>query len=538
MASERPRRQIYSQLAIMKPYSVPRRGLRNPVWLVAPALMFFCFVYGFIFALTAPYLIVPMLVPLVFMALIVIWALPDAEQAPTGTLAGLAYAFTIGLIMWPNYLGVSPPGVPWITVIRIIGVPMAVLLLICLSVSQRFRSELWQVMQATPVIWIGVTGFAVVVMLTMFMSHHFASSMQRAVISQVNWTVVFFAGCWIFRRPGQVERFAATIWVMAVIISLIGILEHTQHKVLWADHIPSWVTEEAQHNVESNFRSNTYAYRSKATFTTPLGLAEFLALSVPLIMQFAIGAYSRLIKLLALASLPVVIWCIVNTDSRLGLVGSLVAFLAMTLAWAVTRWRRNTTDLLGPVVLLAYPVMAAIVVGMTFASHRLHTMVWGGGAQQSSTMARQIQWDLGRPKIVKNPFGYGAGESGPVVGYRVTDLYSVDTYYLTLLVDYGVLGFALFILAFGSAIWYGGVNALTAVNNRDQRRDIAFLTPLAVALVAFLVIKSVFSQQDLHPLLFLEASMIAALSYRVRAGEKAPAPVTQTGAALSPQAAE
>src|SRR3546814_8369629 len=96
----------------------------------------------------------PFLVPVIALGLLVIWALPETHWAPTKTLAWLLIAFLIALPLWPNYLAIALPGMPWITLLRIIGAPMILLLLIALSVSAEFRSaehksELQSLMRTT-----------------------------------------------------------------------------------------------------------------------------------------------------------------------------------------------------------------------------------------------------------------------------------------------------------------------------------------------------------------------------------------------------
>src|SRR3546814_13038158 len=81
----------------------------------------------------------PFLVPVIALGLLVIWALPETDWAPTKTLAWLLIAFLIALPLWPNYLAIALPGMPGITLLRIIGAPMILLLLIPLSVSAEFR---------------------------------------------------------------------------------------------------------------------------------------------------------------------------------------------------------------------------------------------------------------------------------------------------------------------------------------------------------------------------------------------------------------
>ena len=57
---------------------------------------------------------------------------------------------------------------------------------------------------------------------------------------------------------------------------------------------------------------------------------------------------------------------------------------------------------------------------------------------------------------------------------------------------------------------------------RDQ--ELSLLIPIAVCLAAFLVIKSVFSQEDNHPLVAMIVGMIVATCWRVQQSKRANAP--------------
>src|SRR6185369_4378353 len=90
-ASARRRRRV-----VLQPY-VRTYSLRKTVFkiLAAPVLAFFCLLYGFFFALTAPTLIVAFVVPLVILAALIIWALPHQRTAPTLAIELLFPAFFV-----------------------------------------------------------------------------------------------------------------------------------------------------------------------------------------------------------------------------------------------------------------------------------------------------------------------------------------------------------------------------------------------------------------------------------------------------------
>ena len=77
--------------------------------------------------------------------------------------------------------------------------------------------------------------------------------------------------------------------------------------------------------------------------------------------------------------------------------------------------------------------------------------------------------------------------------------------------DYGILGMVAYYGMVIAAIYF---TAKYAIKNIPRSNDTALLVPLSVALVNFFVIKSVFSQQDNHPMVFMMIGMAAALVYR------------------------
>ncbi len=129
---------------VLRPYVDLHSRWRKAGHLLIPLVMILaCFIYGFFFALTAPYLIVPFAAPVLALGLLAIWALPEVDKAPVKTLELLFSAGLMGLILWPNYLALSSlPGLPWITVVRLTIFPGAFVLLLCLSSSKNFRTHL------------------------------------------------------------------------------------------------------------------------------------------------------------------------------------------------------------------------------------------------------------------------------------------------------------------------------------------------------------------------------------------------------------
>jgi hypothetical protein len=155
------------------------------------------------------------------------------------------------------------------------------------------------------------------------------------------------------------------------------------------------------------------------------------------------------------------------------------------------------------------------LLAATFFVGRLKGMVWGNSSvQQASTQARYDQIHMAMPKLLRHPWGYGIGRAADVVGWvSAGGQLSLDNYYLTLVMDYGPQGLItylfLFIYSIIKAIWQ-------VIQLKLPDPELELLVPAAVALSNFLVVKSVFSQQDNHPLFFAVLGMVVALIYRAK----------------------
>jgi O-antigen ligase len=163
-------------------------------------------------------------------------------------------------------------------------------------------------------------------------------------------------------------------------------------------------------------------------------------------------------------------------------------------------------------------------VAASFLVGRLHNLVWGDGSQDSSNQARIDQWILGVPKLLHHPYGYGIGMSADVLGYKSFGTLTIDSYYLAILLEEGIVGFILYYGMILATIYYC---TSTLWKRRSLVGETGLLAPIAIALSAFFVEKSVFSEQDNHPLVFMMMGMAAALAYRTRMEEPPVVPKTR-----------
>jgi O-antigen ligase len=90
---------------------------------------------------------------------------------------------------------------------------------------------------------------------------------------------------------------------------------------------------------------------------------------------------------------------------------------------------------------------------------------------------------------------------------------TIDSYFLLILLEYGVAGFLLFFGLFLVGIWQAGRALL---ETRVTSWETSLLAPLVIALGTWIIIKSVFAQPDNNPLIFAMLGMTSALAWRAR----------------------
>jgi hypothetical protein len=227
------------------------------------------------------------------------------------------------------------------------------------------------------------------------------------------------------------------------------------------------------------------------------------------------GSFRLVVRAAALFALPLVYLMIVVTDSRLGIAGFLLSFVGYAGMWAAVRWRTNRKSLFGPALTLGFPLLFMMFLTATFQVPRLHRMVWGGGQYQASTDARVEQYNQGFRLLARNPFGNGIGMGAETLDFRNgAGILTIDTYYLVVALEFGVLGF----LAFYAFLIIPAIKAgVTLLTNTRPDQEILYLIPLTLSLVIFIVIKSVFSVEANHPLIFMMLGAIFALIARAKA---------------------
>lgn len=500
---------------VLAPYHQPVAPLRRAIKKTTAILLIILLgmFYGLFVSVFQIFLYLYLAVPVGILALLVIWALPENENIPIRAINWLFFATFVTVCLWPNYLAFAIPGLPWVTFTRLWTIPMTVLFFISLSMSPRFRREVGEWFKTSPSILWCLLVFVALNFLTLPFSRQPFGSFNRVIINQFEWTMVFFVAAYLFRKPGRVMQWTRYFTGFAMFLALFSVVEYLNGQVPWANRIPSFLkiqSELVESILQGGARSATGQYRVQSIFTTSLNFAELLALSTPFVIHFIINAKRQWLQGALILYVPFSFWVIFKTDSRLGMIGFFASILIYMFLWGVKRWQRDNHTLIAPALVLAYPAIVGAFFALTLVWRRLEVMVWGGGPQQASNDARVSQW-LGAIREFKEwPFGSGLGQAGELVGYvDQSGQISLDSYYITILLDYGFIGFIAFYAMFIIAI----VKALRVGLETDDE-ETELLLPFGIMLTVFVIIKGVLSQEDNHTLVFIALAAAVALYHR------------------------
>jgi hypothetical protein len=479
------------------------------------AIGFIGFIYGFLVSIFPVAWYLYMALPILLMGALVVWALPESESYPEAAIERLFFAVFISLFLWPNYLAVELPGLPWITMIRLWAAPLCLVFLMSLSTSPSFRGRITQVFSASPWLLRLMVAFIIIQTLTLPLSGRLGNSFNKFLDAQFAWTTIFFVSACIFMKPGRPRLWATLFCAMAVLLAFLAIPELRRQQVLWGGEIPSFLAIEDERVLAILAGGRRFAsgiYRLQSTFGTSLNFAEFLGYTTPFFLYFLATARSALLRLAIIAYLPYSFWVISGTDSRLGVIAFFASLMLYLLLWGLKTWMRRRENLFAPLVVLTYPILAGLFFVLTLVWQRLGRMVWGGGPQQASNEARKQQYASAWPKIGKNPVGNGIGEGAVTLGHtNLGGTLTIDSYYLTIALEYGVLGFFVYYGLVMTGIWQAVKYGLQSVGKEAE-----LLLPCAVMLTVFVIVKGVLAQDDIHSAMFMVLGMVAALTYKVK----------------------
>lgn len=263
------------------------------------------------------------------------------------------------------------------------------------------------------------------------------------------------------------------------------------------------------------------ARRLQGTFASPLLLAEYATMMIPLIFAYFKDHKSLIAKYIRLGCIGLMLAAIYGsrTRSALGIVAVACCIWGYYFLRDYLADRRNNpvikcfvafygSVIFIGVIAISIWLISALADGYSIAqtlgfSDRGQTLYAGGRD------ARVIQLEMAIPKIMASPLvGYGLGIGGYIVGFVGTNgMVTLDSYWLLATVDSGLPALLLFICLFGASILKA--NALTKQD--VYQTDKKWLQMIALALGCILLFTTTSPLSDLFPLAFILLGCLMAI---------------------------
>lgn len=500
---------------ILPPYTRRVDDTRHRILrlLLVVGLVLFAMAMGFFIALFGTFGWYLYAIPLVILFLLALWLAPDVDTKLDGKIERL-YLILVGLfMMWPTYIAFNVPGVPWISFERLTMFALAGLTLYAMSISSRFRADLAETITADKLIFRLFALWTAIQFAMMLVA--LGSTFGRYVQLFLFWNFLFVLSAWMMRRDGNALRLFRLLVVATVVVAVFAILEVREGKPIWTDHIPGFLGIDPDVlQTLNDARRRGGAVRATGIYLTAVGYAEFIAMAVPLFLFAVMHAPTMRRFLVALGLLYLLFHVGVLTGSRTAMVGFTVAVPAFFGIWALRRFVRESArrDIIGPAFIWLAPALVAGFAATILFVGRIRVRVLGGSAHRKSNDGRERQWDMALPEIIQNPLGYGLGRIESVVPfYNTAGVFTIDSYPIILLVEYGVLGFLAFVGLMLACIYWG-----IRIYIRADRTEDLVAGAFAVALVVFLVTRTVVASGPAPTLAFLLCGLIAGLRWRTR----------------------
>ncbi len=526
---------LVNQQRVLRPYVSQKRLWVGWRVLLVGLLLFVAAFYGLMTAILPLWMLVVPVTPLLILTALCLWLLPDAGGFYEATYVRLAYWLVAVNILWPPYIALSLTGLPWLSPLRVLTALLVSAFVFNYATSSEMRRTVADSINGVPIINRLFWAFWLLTTLTLALSSQLSFSIGKYANNQIYWTLFFMIGAVVARRPGMVSRAGAILVFATLMVLPAALYEFRVQRVPWVEYVPGWLWGDEElitDLLDSGARAGTDMYRVRGTTTNSLYFAEYLAIVFPLVVHaFAIskGLLKQLVLLAGVVGMMIVMYL---TGARSGVVGILLTFVLYLALAALRKRSENPVSLVATATLAAYPAILALVAGLVLFWRRARVMVLGGGQHQASTDARGMQWEMGWRILQGNPVGHGASRSGEVLGWTAPDgSMTIDSYYLSVMLDYGVIALPIFCAMFALPIWYAWKST-----QRPQLPDVQMMVPLAIGLFNFVVIKGVLSSESNMPLTFLFLGFVVALVARQRADEALPAAAQGRGLPVPVQA--
>lgn len=450
--------------------------------------------------------------PIMLMAGLSLWLLPDVEKADTAPFYSLLAAYMFLMVAWPTYVAIAIPGLPWVTAPRIVLGVLLVAMLTHFSQIAAARRKVVDLISYDQLAFrlYGLFLFMQVIVIPLAVSPIDVISYQ--FMQGVLDISAMIAAAWCFSEVKRVPRLMRVLVYGCIVTMLITLLENYLQRPPWFGYIPSFLKVDPtllETYMSPQARVGDNRYRIRATFGIVLYYSQYLGLLLPAVM-FEMWKTKGWKRVFALLLVPLILQTVWFTNARTASIALLISLFGFGgLVMMRQLFFRPRGDALKSGIMLAMVLLAlAGLAGAIASSHRLQMYTFGGQQHVGSNAVRDQQWAGAWRAVARNPIGVGMGTPLPEVGKvsSSSGIAIVDSYYINLLVGVGPLGFIGFIGCLARVAYLGFMTFLRAKDDLEEWGGV-----LAIGLVNYIIADYVISYVDNNYLAFTMVVAILAL---------------------------
>ena len=179
--------------------------------------------YGFWGTVLPAAFIVLMVVPILILFGLLLWVMPDTRAAASRPSWLLFMAFTAVTFLWPNYLGLSLPSAPVLSLRRVVGLALMLVFLVHMASSHEARAQVKEQLSGFPLLWKLLVGFAIVQVIAIGHADNWYLAYRFWFNALYAWIALFFVAVFVFATPGRIEAWAKLIACCAILVACIAI---------------------------------------------------------------------------------------------------------------------------------------------------------------------------------------------------------------------------------------------------------------------------------------------------------------------------
>lgn len=372
------------------------------------------------------------------------------QNYPHRLLVFLSLAWLFLSVIWPYFVVYHVPGLFDLRPTRLILTAMLLVWLYYFFKSKQLKSQLLRYKEISSLFFVFFWFF----LITKVWGVVFSSAPGMTIIFFIKELIEIMLPALILlsliRTREDIEKVINVLLWMTVIVVVVGLFEYRLQANVLATYLPASLLS-AQDYVATALSSRIRGdYRLQSLFGHPLVFAQFVIVALPFVIYRMIYSNTRLLKVVMLFLLVASLIVLWGTGSRSIFPAIAAEIMVVLLVVFYKTVITNRSSFLGWLYVSLLPFLAVMLVLVLTKAKRL--IMGQSHSEYLSTNARIEMWSRGFGVIESDPigalFGFGLYRAAVEIDWKINGKYTIDSYFLSVLLETGIIGFLLFIFLF------------------------------------------------------------------------------------------